>query len=239
MSINLKSLSFVLLAFSLSWDGAAQKLIKGIVVDSATLNNLSGVHVLVKKTNRATTTNDNGVFTILATDQDTLIFSYVGYSKERLPVYLEDETMFVRMREESILLKEVIIKDRFLLLNEKYITSPTLNSSKPIKGAGFSSQGGVGVNFSYFSKQEKEKRKLGKIMAENEKARVYMEMVNDSDLKDEIMARFKIDETKFYELLAIYNEKNKNIMYSSNSGLILNSLMSYYQEATKKVVSRQ
>lgn len=71
-------------------------------------------------------------------------------------------------------------------------------------------------------------------MAENEKARVYMEMINDSDLKDEIMARFKIDEEKFYELLAVYNEKHKDIMYSANSGLILNSLLSYYQEATLK-----
>lgn len=223
-----------MLAFSLSWDGHAQKLMKGIVVDSVTLNNLVGVHVMVKTTRRATTTNQNGVFTILATERDTLVFSYVGYAKQKLPVYLEDETMFVRMREESILLKEVIIRDRFLVLKERYITSPTLNSSKPITSAGFSPQGGVGVNFSYFSKQEKEKRKLGKIMAENEKVRVYMEMINDSDLKDEIMARFKIDESKFYELLAIYNEKNKSILYSSNSGLILNSLMSYYQEATKK-----
>jgi hypothetical protein len=237
MFFKLKLIFAVILTATLSWDGQAQKLIKGIVVDSATLNNLQGVHVMVKSTNRATTTNQNGVFTILATEKDTLIFSYVGYAKEKLPIYLEEETMFVRMREESILLKEVIIKDRFLLLNERYITSPTLNSSKPLKSAGFSSQGGVGVNFSYFSKQEKEKRKLGKIMAENEKARVYMEMVNDPDLKDEIMARYKIDEAKFYELLAIYNEKNRDIMYSSNSGLILNSLLSYYQEATKK--SRQ
>jgi hypothetical protein len=216
----------------------SQKFIKGIVVDSATLSNLSGVHVLVKGTGRATSTNGNGVFTILASLKDTLIFTYVGYARERLPVYLEEETMFVRMREESILLKEVVVKDRFMLLNERYIKSPTLQSSKPLKAAGFSQQGGVGVNFSYFSKQEKEKRKLSKIMSENIKVRVYMEMINDSDLKDEIIARYKISEEKFYELLAIYNEKHKDIMYSSNSGLILNSLLSYYQEATEKVRSR-
>ncbi len=179
------------------------------------------------------------MFTILATERDTLIFTYIGYAREKLPVYLEEETMFVRMREESILLKEVVVKDRFMLLNERYITSPTLQSAKPLKAAGFSPQGGVGVNFSYFSKQEKEKRKLAKIMAENEKVRVYMEMINDSDLKDEIMARFKINEEKFFDLLAVYNEKHKDIMYSSNSGLILNSLLTYFQEATQKAGSRQ
>ena len=232
---KIKSFFIVCFAFTCPLVNAqSQKLIKGIVVDSASLTNLAGVHVLVKGTNRATSTNNKGVFTILATERDTLIFTYKGYAREKLPVYLEEETMFVRMREESILLKEVIVKDRFMLLNERYIKSPTLQSSKPLKAGGFSQQGGVGVNFSYFSKQEKEKRKLGRIMAENERARVYMEMINDSDLKDEIMARFKIDEEKFYELLAVYNEKHKDIMYSSNSGLILNSLLSYYQEATLK-----
>ncbi len=239
MSVRIRLLFLVFAIISLSWDCHAQKLIKGIVVDSSSLTNLAGVHVLVKGTNRATSTNNNGVFTILATERDTLIFTYIGYAREKLPVYLEEETMFVRMREESILLKEVVVKDRFMLLNERYITSPTLQSAKPLKAAGFSPQGGVGVNFSYFSKQEKEKRKLAKIMAENEKVRVYMEMINDSDLKDEIMARFKINEEKFFDLLAVYNEKHKDIMYSSNSGLILNSLLTYFQEATQKAGSRQ
>ena len=227
----MRSIFLFLFFFLVSSFGFSQKLIKGIVVDSATLNNLQGVHVKIKHTNHATTTNQNGVFTIIATEQDTLIFSYVGYAKQALPIYLEDETMFVRMREESILLKEVVIRDRFMLkLDGKYINSPTLQGAKPIKAG--STSGGVGVNFSYFSKQEKEKRKLSKIIAENEKVRTYIEMVNDPDLKNEIMTRYGFSEEKFYDLLAIYNEKNKDIMYSSNSGLILNSLLSYYEQAS-------
>lgn len=226
-------LTFLLLlsATTLSY---SQKLIKGIVVDSASLNNLQGVNVKLKNSNRGTSTNASGIFTIVATEKDTLIFSFVGYARVVSPVYLEDETMFVRMHEESVILKEVVIKDRGFHINQKYVKSPTLTTTKPLKAAGFGSSGGVGINFSYFSKLEKEKRKLVKVMAINEKVKAYIEIVNDPDVKSEIMERHSITEEKFYDLLAIYNETHKDVMYSSNSGLILNSLLSYYEKATAK-----
>ena len=209
-----------------------QKLIKGIVVDSASFTNLPGVNVKVKGTNRGTSTNASGIFTIVASEKDTLIFSSIGFAKIALPVYLEDETMLVRMREESILLKEITIKDRGFHINQKYANSPTLTTTKPIQAG--SSNGGVGVNFSYFSKLEKEKRKLVKVMADNEKVKVYLDVVNDPDLKFEVMQRFSISEERFYDLLAVYNEKNKDITYSANSALILNSLLSFYENNTSK-----
>jgi CarboxypepD_reg-like domain len=208
-----------------------QKLIKGIVVDSTSLTNLPGVNVKIKNTNRGTSTNSSGIFTLMVTESDTLVFSSVGYAKVVLPVYLDDETMFVRMREESILLREVIIKDLGFRINQKYVKSPTLTTTKPLKAG---STGGVGVNFAYFTKLEKEKRKLVRIMADNEKVKIYLDVVNDPDVKAEILNRFAISEDRFYELLAVFNEKNKEITYSANSALILNSLFSFYENATIK-----
>ncbi len=228
---NITLLSLLLVVSNLSY---SQKLIKGIVVDSASLNNLQGVNVKVKNTNRGTSTNASGIFTILAYEKDTLLFSSIGYGRAELRVYLEDETMFVRLVEQSILLKEVVIKDRGFHINQKYVKSPTLTTTKPLKATSFSSTGAVGVSFAYFSKLEKEKRKLVKVMAENEKIKAYIEIVNDPDVKSEIMERHAITEEKFYDLLAIYNEKNKEVMYSSNSGVILNSLLSYYEKALSK-----
>jgi hypothetical protein len=202
-----------------------------MVVDSVSLNSLAGVNVKIKNSNRGTSTNANGVFALLANETDTLIFSILGYAKAVLPIYIEDETMFVRLHEESVLLKEVIIKDVGFHINQKYAKSPTLTTTKPLKAG---STGGVGVNFSYFSKLEKEKRKLVKVMAENEKVKIYLDVVNDPNLKFDIMERHAITEGKFYDLLALYNESHKDIMYSSNSGLILNSLLSYYENATRK-----
>jgi hypothetical protein len=137
--------------------------------------------------------------------------------------------MFVRMREESILLREVIIKDLGFRINQKYIKSPTLTTTKPLK-AGSSG----GVNFAYFTKLEKEKRKLVRIMADNEKVKIYLDVVNDPDVKAEILNRCTISEDRFYELLAVFNENNREITYSANSALILNSLFSFYENASIK-----
>lgn len=211
----------------------SQKLVSGIVVDSASLNILHGVNVKVKGTTRGTATNESGIFTVLASETDTLIFSFVGYTKSFLPVSSQEETLFVRMREAATLLKAITINDSKFHLNLKHVESPALKAARPIKagdtrmptsGIGF----GGSVNFSYFSKLEKEKRKLQKIMVENEKLRPYLEIVNDPGLKAEIMERYNLSEEKFYEQLSTYNERSKEAMYSANAGVILNSLLLHF-----------
>lgn len=227
-------LFFLVLLFNTT--SYSQKLISGIVVDSTSLNILQGVNVKVKGTNRGTASNESGIFTVLATEIDTLIFSFVGYSKSILPVSSQEETLFVRMQEATTLLKEITINDSKFYFNLKHVESPALKAAKPIK-AGDNSMptSGIGfagsVNFSYFSKLEKEKRKLQKIMAENEKLRPYLEIVNDPGLKAEIMERYTLSEEKFYELLSMYNERNKEVMYSANPGVILNSLLLHFSIA--------
>ncbi len=228
---HLLTISFFLLAIGCSNWAHGQKLIQGIVVDSLTLNNLPAVNVKIKNTNRGTSTNPNGIFTILASEKDTLVFSYIGYSKAVVPVNFEDETMFIRLTEESLMLKEVVIKDQGFHIVQKYPKSPTLTTTKPLKAR---STVGVGVNFAYFSKLEKEKRKLVRVMTENEKVKVYLDIVTNPDFREELMERYSISEEEFYDILAVYNEKNREIMYSSDKGLIMNSLLSFFQNASVK-----
>jgi hypothetical protein len=223
-------LIFLLSVGCANW-AQGQKLIQGMVVDSLTLNNLPAVNVKIKNTNRGTSTNPNGIFTILATDKDTLVFSYIGYSKAMVPVNYEDEIMFVRLTEESMMLKEVVIRDQGFHIVQKYPKSPTLTTTKPLKAR---STVGVGVNFAYFSKIEKEKRKLVKVMAVNDKVKMYLTIVTDPDFRSDVMERYNITEERFYDILALYNEKNQEIMYSSNRGLIMNSLLSFFQNASAK-----
>jgi hypothetical protein len=71
-------------------------------------------------------------------------------------------------------------------------------------------------------------------MADNEKVKIYLDVVNDPDVKAEILNRCTISEDRFYELLAVFNENNREITYSANSALILNSLFSFYENTTIK-----
>ncbi len=197
-----------------------------MVVDSLTLNNLPGVHVKIKNTNRTAVSDLNGIFVIQIESKDTLIFSSVGYSKTELPVNIEDEIMFVRMHEESIMLKEIVIRDRAYHLKYNYFKSPTLSSTKPLPAAG--------VNFGYFSKGEKEKRKLVAVMRDLERVRVYVEIVNDKGLREEIMEKYSISESRYYDLLAAFNQRNDELMHSANADLILSSLFFYFEHSSNK-----
>src|SRR5258708_539632 len=216
-------LTVVLLSTTLSAN--AQKLIKGIVVDSVSLENLQGVHIKVKNSPRATFTDAKGIFILLVNTRDSLTFSYVGYAKVIAPVYDQDEIMFVQMHEQSTVLHEVVILDKPLLL-EKYIDSPTLRETRPLHAAG--------INFSYLTKAEKEKRKLVEVTKELEQARIYVEIVTDPELKRQIMEKYSISEARFFELLAAFNENNRDVMYSANANIIFYSLYTYFENSLNK-----
>lgn len=61
--------------------------VKGKVVDAKTKEAIIGVNVLIKGTSRGTTTDIEGNYTLNAVNPNTiLVFSYVGYAKQEVPV---------------------------------------------------------------------------------------------------------------------------------------------------------
>ncbi len=205
---------------------AQKKLIKGMVVDSTTLEALSGVHVLVRNSGMAAVTDQSGIYAVVAASNDTLTFSYVGYSRSVRTVDLNEEIMFVRLRSESFLLKEIVIRDSPLFGPSRYIHSPTLSTIKPLAA------GSGGVNFAYFSKMEKEKRKLVAVIKELEAARMYIEIVTDPDFKYNMMKKYQLSEQRYYDLLAVFNQTHDTAIHSSNQSQILYALYEYFEYAT-------
>jgi CarboxypepD_reg-like domain len=235
LQMGIKNQKILTLAFALlliSWAGNSQKLIRGLVVDSLTLDNVPGVNVKVKKSDRGTVSDINGIFVIMVYPGDTLIFSSVGYTKSEMLAQPEDEIMFVRLHEESIMLNEVVIRDRSYQYIKKVIYSPTLTKTKPLKPgratAPPSGGAAAAVNFAYFTKQEKEKRKLVAVLQELERVKVYESIVNDPDFKYDIMEKYSLTESKYFELLAIFNQTQSSIIHSGDEVGILYSLHYYF-----------
>lgn len=211
-----------------------QTSIKGIVVDSTTLNALPNVHVRVKSTNRGAVTNQQGIFILPVTEKDTLIFSSVGYASFQSPVYLEDEIMFIRLVERPIMLKEVTVLARPLSLNPKHEPSLRIkNKAVPWYGAVPNNGGGAAVNLDYFSKREREKRKLEKLKAELASTQTYVEIVTNPEVKQELEDRFSISDSTFYKILTKFNETNRNVTHSGDTGQILNSLFYFFETNTR------
>jgi hypothetical protein len=208
----------------------SQQALKGIVVDSVTLNALPNVHVSVKHSNKGAITNLQGIFFLSVLPTDTLVFSSVGYGRYETPVYSDDDVMFVRLAEQPVMLKEIIVRGRPLSLNSKYEPSLKIKSKAvPWYGAVPNGQGGAAVNLDYFSKREREKRKLEKLKAELSSTQVYVDIVTNPEVKQELEDRFSISDSTFYKILTRFNEKNQNVTHSGDSGSILNALFSFFE----------
>lgn len=77
----------------LSSDLSAQDVsVSGQVIDGETEQSLPGVNIMVKGTSSGTTTDAEGNFSLpVPSLQDTLIFSYIGYREEEVPINGREE----------------------------------------------------------------------------------------------------------------------------------------------------
>jgi TonB-linked SusC/RagA family outer membrane protein len=79
-------LSLFFMAFNVFGAFAQNRPVSGTVTAGDDASKLPGVSVLVKGTSNGTVTNANGAYTINAPENATLVFSYVGYASQELPV---------------------------------------------------------------------------------------------------------------------------------------------------------
>jgi hypothetical protein len=201
----------------------AQQLYTGIVVDSAKLTNLPDVHVSVKHSGKITSTSLNGGFMIYASSTDTLLFSSIGYIPLELPLLFAEDALFVLMREDRIFLNEVIIKSTRLYPNkieERTKTAPRTMSSFE----------GIFSPFDYFWKLEREKRKLSRIVEENNKTQTFRQVITDPDVKEILMKEYEVSENTYYQMLVLFNQQQSHVHYFTDPDAIMEALHTFFEK---------
>jgi hypothetical protein len=232
---------FVAIAFA----AEGQQMISGMVADSATMQPMMNVNVKVRNATQVAVTDFRGFFTIQANDFDTLIFSRVGYFTKQKQARVIKDVVVVFLTEQTNLLKTITIDAEHTVpwLPKLKPTSPYRNNTYDQRTLnmpgfqGFQTFGPgivIGGPFSRFSKPVKEKKKLHIVQEENYKARNYVEIVNDTTVKNKIMRENHITEEEYFKLLAIFNEKNKDIIYELEPNELISILMLFYSENTRK-----
>lgn len=224
-------LFFVLMAFAECV--VAQKTIKGIVVDSVSLSAVPSVSVRVKNTSRGTISNANGVFTIRVTPMDTLVFTSVGYDDLVLPVYVDDDVMFVKLTQHVTMLKEVTVLGRPEAEKKELPSLKLRSKSTPFSGATPNGGFGASVNLAYFSKAEREKRALVRLNQELSQTQTYAEIVTNLQIRNEIQSRFSLTDSTYYQILRRFNESHKEVTHSGKQGEILSALFTFFEEQVK------
>lgn len=223
----------------------AQHVVTGMVADSAKMQPLPNVNIKIKNGSAIAVSDIRGYFSIPASYEDTLIFSMVGYYAKARSVKWIKEGVITYMAEEQKMLKTVEITGEVIVpwLKKLPPESPWKNTTHNIgltDPPGFQGIATFGPGYvlkgpiSRFSKYEKERKKLKKVQAENYSATGYVELVNSPEVKDKIMKDYDLTEEDYYRLLAVFNEKNKDIIYQLEPNNLISLLLMFYGENAKK-----
>src|SRR5690606_39416244 len=86
---------------------AQEKTVSGTITDG-TGQPLPGANVLVKGTTTGTQSDFDGNYSIQAKAIDVLIFSYIGFTAQSVPVG-DNNTIDVTLNEDTALLDEVVV----------------------------------------------------------------------------------------------------------------------------------
>lgn len=216
-----------------------------MVADSATMQALPNVNIRLKNASRGTVSNERGYFIIEVGETDSLIFSMIGYYTKRYPVKDIAGRMIIYMTQEAKTLAPVTIDGAILIPGLKKMAAerswrnPT-QDARLLETPGFQGIQTFGPGYvsrgfiSKYGKDEKERKKLEKVKEQNKKARGYVDIVNDPEVKDRIMKEYELSEETYYRHLAVFNEKNKDIIYELEANELTSLLFIFFEENARK-----
>jgi hypothetical protein len=201
-----------------------QQVYRGIVVDSTSFTNLPYVHISIKQSGRGSITNTSGSFLISAKPTDTLVFSAVGYHSIELPLLFEEDALFILLRENTVLLSEVTISAKRLYPNK--IEDRTKLAPKKLSPiSAFASP------FDYFWKLEREKRRLFRVVEENNRTQTFRQVITDPDVKSILMKDYEVTEDMYYQLIAEFNQQHAAVHYFTDPDAIMEALHTFFESA--------
>lgn len=196
------------------------------MVDSASMNNLPGVHVAIKHAAKGTSTDLNGVFVLYANPIDTLLISYVGYLTTEIPLLFQEETLFILLRENKILLSEIVIKSTRLYPNK-------IEDRTRVKPRTMGGIDAVVSPFDYFWKLEREKRKLSRVIEENNRIYIYVQVITDPDVKVILQKEYEVNDQTYYGLIERFNQKHTYVQSYTDPDAIMEALHRFFEEFSK------
>jgi len=104
----MQKISFILIFLFCTYSAFAQNNITGVVTDAQSGETLPGVNVHIKGTTSGTITDINGKYSLSAAGTDVLVFSFVGYQSQEVPVG-DQKVINISLQEESLGLNEVVV----------------------------------------------------------------------------------------------------------------------------------
>lgn len=179
----------------------AQQIIRGTIVDVDSITAMPFVYVINKSNGNGTMSDNDGNFTISCQNNDTLMCSYVGYSRMYIPVrsLKADKNGKVRiiMRSFPIVLSTVNVTSFKIKPYEREYMNDIIDKSK-IRLLDYS-QSPITALYMRYSKEGKQINKLARIFEQ-----ILREEQVQKKLSREILVRLTGDENLNYEAFRKY-----------------------------------
>jgi hypothetical protein len=234
-NIVVKHSQLLLLLITVSLFATAQKrtTVHGYVLDSMNYSPVASAQVTNTNTNKSTTTNEKGTFSLSVGLNDVLFVTATGYHFDtlRYNILLRD-TLVMYMSLLAHVLPGVTVtaagysKYQMDSIHRKEEFLSDMGAPKQPVASNSNSGAGIGINLDFLAKKEKNKRRATKIFNEQEKdAYVYYrfspEIVSDyTGLKGDTLKQFMQLYTPDYDWLRQHPE-NEDIFYYLNDKLKL------------------
>lgn len=195
-----KSYILCLSIILLSFQGFAQNVIKGIVTEPDSVTPMPFVYVINATTGQGQMSDGNGKFSIIANDKDSIIFSFVGYIRLKIPaskLYKGFKETKVVMQETAYKLNQVVVSDFKLKPYEKDYMKRIIQGSK--QNVVNAMESPISALYMQFSQKGREQRKLAAIF-EN----IFIEEAVAKKFNAEVLRKLTGDETIDFEKFRKY-----------------------------------
>lgn len=242
---------FICLVLGAHWL-VAQNQIQGMVVDeNEEPIGFCHVHNLTLELGKVS--DMKGKFVVLANQGDSIRFSYVGYQPTIISVSNSHIVNFIKITlpKDSVLLPSITI------YADKYFKVPIKPQFDPIFIPGVSIPGpqvpikagdayvgsqmgennmflaptvGIYGPITYFSKDEREKRKAEDAYEETRETLSYQKFMANDTLRHHLSRRFNLDSAQYTEIIYRLHENFPGIQRATMKNEIWHWLLSYFEQ---------
>lgn len=250
--VTVKATILIILSFFFIQTLRAQTNIAGKVIDEKN-EEIGFAHVYNKSNGLGKVSDMYGKFDLIARKGDTVQFSYVGYQTMTLiidPIHLSSY-LKIMLPEDSILLPSITIyaDENFRVpMNVKsepiFIEGVTVVTDKPpmrpgqfiagtTSNVGDIPAGGVTINgpITYFSRDEKEKRKAVVQKEETAETLTYQTYIAQDSIKNKLMAIYQLDSSQYSRVVTRLNLQYPGVQKASTPEEIWHWVINFFNEA--------
>lgn len=203
-------------------------LVQGIVINGENDEQLTGVHIFAKEAHVGAVSNQKGLFRLVATHHDTLVITMMGFERQFIPLnYFKENPidLLISMDIRTIELPGLTISADpeidYLMRSGKnpwkiYKYKPPADHPELDVPAGSLQYGPL----SRWSKEAKEKRKLLRVLAEDQQYKTYIQTVTSDSVRQQFMYMYDITAPQYNDFIIYFNTVHPNLIQRKPEAIV-------------------